>query len=43
MHEAIESPSLQGRSGEATKTLRDGVLYILRDGKTYNALGAEVK
>jgi hypothetical protein len=26
-----------------TKVLRDGQLYILRDGKTYNATGAIVK
>ena len=42
-HEAIESPSLQGRSGEASKVIRDGVLYIERNGKTYNAQGAEIK
>ena len=41
--QAIESPSLQGRSGEASKVIRDGVLYIERNGKTYNAQGAEVK
>ena len=41
--EGIESPSLQGRSGEATKTLRDGQLLIERDGRVYNALGAEVR
>lgn len=26
-----------------TKVLRDGVLYIIRDGKVYNALGTEVR
>ena len=41
--EGIESPSLQGRSGEASKVIRDGVLYIERNGRTYNAQGAEVK
>ena len=39
----IDSSSLQGRSGEATKLIRDGQLFIIRDGKTYNALGVEVK
>ena len=43
MHEAIESPSLQGRSGEATKTIRNGQLFIELNGKTYNAQGAQVK
>ena len=42
-HEGITSPSLQGRSGEASKVLRNGVLYIKRNGKTYNAQGAEVR
>lgn len=41
--EAIESPSLQGRSGEASKVIRDGVLLIEKNGKTYNALGTELK
>ena len=27
----------------SVKVMRDGQMYILRDGKTYNALGAEVK
>ena len=36
----ILSPTLR-KEGE--KVLRDGVLYILRDGKTYNANGALVK
>ncbi len=34
--------SLQGRSGEASKVIRDGVLLIERGGKTYNAQGAEI-
>ena len=41
--QGIESPSLQGRSGEASKVIRDGQLVIERNGKTYNALGTEVK
>ncbi len=41
--QGIDTPSLQGRSGEASKFLRDGQLLIERNGKTYNALGAEVK
>jgi len=28
---------------KATKTIRNGQLFILRDGKTYNALGTEVR
>ena len=40
--EGIEevSSSLQGRPGEASKFLRNGVLFIDRNGKTYNAQGA---
>ena len=30
-------------AGKAVKTIRDGQLVIIRDGKTYNALGAEMK
>ncbi|MBO5619645.1 MAG: leucine-rich repeat protein [Paludibacteraceae bacterium] len=39
----IETPSLQGRSGEASKLLRNGQLLIEKNGKTYNAQGIEVK
>ena len=39
----IESPSLQGRSGEASKILRDGQLIIIRNGVEYNANGQMVK
>ena len=41
--QGIESPSLQGRSGEASKVIRDGQLLIERNGHTYNALGAEIR
>ena len=41
--QGITSPSLQGRSGEATKTIRNGQLLIERNGKTYNASGTEVR
>ncbi len=41
--EGITSPSLQGRPGEASKFLRNGQLFIELNGKTYNALGAEIK
>ena len=41
--EDITSPSLQGRSGEASKVLRDGQLLILRGDKTYTVTGIEVK
>ena len=30
-------------NGEWTKVLRDGQIYIIRDGKTYNVMGAEVR
>ena len=39
----IESPSLQGRSGEASKKLRDGQLIIIRNGVEYNANGQMIK
>ena len=39
----IESPSLQGRSGEASKILRDGQLIIIRNGVEYNANGQMIK
>lgn len=43
-HEGIELPnfgsSLKGRSN---KVLRNGILFIERNGKTYNAQGAEVR
>ncbi|MBR5676727.1 MAG: hypothetical protein IKX20_01110 [Paludibacteraceae bacterium] len=39
----IGTPSLQGKMGEASKVIRDGQLLIIRDGKTFNALGAEVQ
>jgi len=41
--QAIESPSLQGRSGEASKFIQDGQLFILRGDKTFNAIGTQVK
>lgn len=34
---------VQGDKVPSTKECRDGVLYIVRDGKVYNAQGAEVK
>ena len=39
----IETPSLQGRSGEATKVIENGVLYIIRDGVRYDAQGKVVE
>ena len=39
----IESPSLQGRSGEASKILRNGQLIIIRNGVEYNANGQMVR
>ena len=41
--EEIYPSSLQGRSGEATKVLRDGQLYLLHNGTTYNVQGVELK
>jgi acetyl esterase/lipase len=41
--QAIESPSLQGRSGEASKFIQNGQLLILRGDKTFNAIGTQVK
>lgn len=35
-------PSGEGR-GEASKLLRNGQLFVLRDGKTYNVLGTQVR
>jgi len=35
----IQTPSLQGRSGEATKIIRDGQLIIVRDGVEYTIFG----
>jgi|GEM_PF-2422317 len=43
-NEGIEQPSSDSSlKGRANKVLRDGVIYIERNGKTYNAQGAEVK
>ncbi len=39
--EAIDQVQSDKRQG--TKVIRNGVLYIERNGKTYNAMGAEVK
>ena len=39
---AIDTPSSREIQG-AVKFIRDGQLFIIRDGKTYNALGVEVK
>ena len=41
IHEGIED--VQGDEVQGTKILRDGELLIIRNGKTYNALGAEIK
>ena len=41
--QGINTPSLQGRSGEASKFIRDGQLLIEKNGKTYNAQGVEIK
>ncbi|MBR2132482.1 MAG: hypothetical protein IJ955_08135, partial [Oscillospiraceae bacterium] len=35
--------SVQNPSVNCKKFIQDGILYIERNGKTYNALGAEVK
>ena len=41
--EGIEQPTSQESKVKSQKKLVDGVLYIERNGKTYNAQGAEVK
>ncbi len=41
--EGIEQPTSQESKVKSQKKLIDGVLYIERNGKTYNAQGAEVK
>ena len=40
---AIDSPSLQGRSGEASKLLRDGQLLIQQNGQIVNVLGQPIR
>jgi surface protein len=35
--------NVQSDKVQSTKVLRDGQIYILRDGKTYNVMGVEVK
>ena len=34
---------VQGNNVQSTKVIENGVLYIIRDGKTYNAMGQMVK
>ena len=41
--QGIDTPSLQGRLGEASKVIRNGQLYIIRDGKEYDVLGTQTK
>ena len=41
LDEAIDQ--VQSDKGQSTKALRNGILYIERNGKTYNAQGAEVR
>lgn len=40
---AIGEIEASANQGEAQKIIRNGILYLLRDGKTYNALGQTVK
>ena len=40
--EAIENVSGEKANGECTKVFRNGQLVIIRDGKAYNALGAQL-
>ena len=43
-NEGIDQPTSDSSlKGRANKVLRDGVLYIERNGKTYNAMGTEVR
>ena len=37
--DGIETPSLQGRSGEATKIIRNAQLLLIRNNKTYDIYG----
>lgn len=39
----IENPSLQGRSGEASKVIIDNHVYIIRDGAVYTITGQKVQ
>ena len=39
----VESPSLQGRSGEASKLIKEGNVYILRDDELFTISGQKVK
>ena len=41
--EEVEGGKSADAKVESRKILRDGKLYILRDGKTYNAIGQEVR
>ena len=41
--DAIENTIETRSSSSATKVIRDGQILIIRDGKTYNALGAETR
>ena len=43
-YQGIESPSLPGKSGEATKFIKDAqLLIVLPDGKVFDATGKQVK
>ena len=40
---SVENTNTQSQQSDTHKLLRNGQLLILRDGKTYNAMGAEIK
>ena len=41
--QATSIEDVQGNNVQSTKVIENGVLYIIRDGKTYNAMGQVVK
>ena len=41
--QATSIEDVQGNNVQSTKVIENGVLYIIRDGKTYNAMGQMVK
>ena len=41
--ENVQTNQVPSNQVQSTKVIRNGQLFIIRDGKTYNALGAEIK
>ena len=40
---SVEKPSVSGQPSEVRKVMIDGILYIVKDGKMYDARGARVE